>query len=227
MPDGKIVKKFKYRKHDADVTIPVRIVEISDTVEQSRAPHRGKGSKPRTTVECTFRIYFEECGLKGLGNKEIGHKDFYENTDINVILQMIIGHLDDKYEIKWEERFMVTVEEPYTSEPFSAGLEVAWRYIYVAKLPDGRWVHRDSIYGGYKIRDGLPKTGKIARSGDRPHLQAMIEATDENEEALKSLKERLADVRDKLMEFLKPDNIEENLATVAEMLLPAPDGEKK
>ena len=215
MPDGKIVAKLKYRKNDASVTIPVRLVQLTNKVEQSLAPWRGKGSKPTTTAECMFRVYYKECGLL---DQDKGR--FVEHTDIGVVHMAILGLLEEQHQIKWEPRIYVKVNEPYSSGTGDdAGIEVSWGTVYVATLPDGRVVHRGDIYGGTKIKDGLPRTGPDKKSRSRTEMRALIADTEENQKALAALADRINDVRDKLMDFLSPKKIEQGLASVAGLFL--------
>jgi len=220
MPDGKVITKLKYRKNDANIEVPVRLVQTSTKEESTQAPYHGKGSSPRHCTGCAFRVYFEECELPPPEER----KHFIEHTDIDVIYQLVFGMLDEQHKIDWVRWVYVTVDEPYMSARDGTGMSVEWNFVYIAKLPDGREVHQNSMYGGYKIHDGRPQTGVIKNKhrGDREQTRSLIEDTEENLKALGLICDKLNEVRDKLMDFLSPGKIKKHIKGVAEMLLTAP-----
>lgn len=219
--DGKVVAKLKYRLNDADVMIPVRLVQETKKVEQSRAPYKGKGSKPRHTTGCIFCVYLEEIGLKP-GEEE---PDSIEATDIEILRAAVMDKLDQEHELEWERWYLVKVTDGYCNDMDEIGLKLEWEPVCIAELPDGRKVHRME---GYRrtdnIRDGVPETGPGNRRRDG--MTSLILATDENHKALLALRDRMIEVRELMMKFMAPDKIEQTLASATDRLLPKPKGTK-
>jgi hypothetical protein len=219
--DGKIVVTLHYGDNDADVAIPVRLVQETKKVERSTAPYKGKGSKPRQTSGCMFRVYWEEIGLKPV--KADGDvRDFIEAADIEVLRAVVMDRLDKEHEIEWEEWLLVTVSSGYGHNSEESNVEFGWETAYIAHLPDGRTVHRTSNFRSDCIVDGIPATGKTRR-GDTT-MVGLVKSTPENTAALEEMVRRLDELRDRMMDFLSPKKIEKTLATAASRLLPLQAG---
>jgi hypothetical protein len=219
---GKKVVELKYRLNDADVVIPVRLVQDTTKVEHSKAPWKGKGSKPTHTAGCVFRVYYEEIGLPGSPE---GEPDYVESTDIEVLRSVVMEKLDEKHEIKWEHWFLVSVRDSYVHGLNGIGVDFEWSRVWIAHLPDGRTVHRLREYRGDKIEDGLPPTG--TRDLGRTSMVSLVPATDENTAALENFKDRIEALRTKMKDFMSPEKIGENIKMLGRLLPPPPPKEEK
>ena len=212
--EGKIVARLRYGDNDANVVIPVRLIQKTGKVERSTAPWKGKGSKPRQTRSCRLRVYWEEVGLKNKGEQK-----FVEATDIEVLRVAVMERLDSKHKIEWKKWLLVTVSSGYRDSLDESNVKFKWDDVYIAHLPDGRTVHRANRHQGDSIIDGLPETGKL-QGGER--MVGLVRETDENVAALEELKSRLDELRGRMQKFLSPKEIEKTLATAAGRLLPSP-----
>jgi hypothetical protein len=215
--EGKLVARLNYRKDDADVSIPVRLVQDTKKVELSHAPGRGKGSRPTHTKACAFRVYLEEIGVKP-PRKDM---QFIEATDIEHLRSTVMEHLDEAHDIPWEEWYLVKVDGGYnTYKDNDVEIGVSWSTVYVCTMPDGRVVHRTTEWHSDTVHSGLPWTGL---DRNERSVRSLIRATEQNTRALEEMRDRITDVRKKLMDFLSPKKIEDNLATVVDRLLPRPE----
>jgi hypothetical protein len=205
MPVGKIVDAFTFKRHGETFKVPVRLHKTAE-------PPAGRESKryagPQQTLSATFGVDIPELKIN------------LWSTDIEALRGAVMDALADHYAIKWEEYWIVEVEESFrTWKGNSAGVELDWTYIQVGETPEGETVHRmESSRGrGQDIRKGWPN---LKEMGARGTTRALVLASDANTECLEEFARRLGQLRGRMQEFLSPENIDKNLASLTSLITP-------
>lgn len=190
-------KTVKERVVNRKVTIEIR---MEKTVVNSDAPPH-----PLDKVKLVATV------------KELDIK--IQGTDLEAIRAAIWANLDERFAIKWERYFLVEVGRERIYSGIGTGLNVSYTDVYKGTTHDGKVLMRIWRYRDEKIE---PWPGSF--KNDRGRVIACIPATDTNEAALKEFCARIDLLREKLADFLKPENIELTLANLnALRLLPPPE----
>lgn len=190
-------RKARERVVNKVVTVEVRMEK--QTKQSEEAPH------PLDTVK--FEVVCKELGIQIHG------------TDIELLRAAMWSKLDKQFEIKWEPYFLVDVDQqrPYTGT--GTGLVVNYDSVYKGTTWDGKLLLRRWSYRDERI-ELWP--GEFKVKGNR--VIACIPGTEANELALKEFVRRVDLLREKLQEFLKPEQILQTLANLRGFnLLPAPE----
>lgn len=139
-----------------------------------------------------------------------------EGTDIEGLRAAMWANLDKRFAIKWDRYFLVQVSPERIYSGVGTGMSVSYDTVYKGTTHDGKQLMRIWRYRDEKIE---PWPGRF--KSDKGKVLACIEATESNEDALDEFCKRLDTLREKLADFLKPENIVMTLANMnALRLLP-------
>ena len=162
---------------------------------------------PLATKEVWFRVVCKEAGIK------------LEGTDVEILRKTMFGQLDKKYEVLWEDYFLVTIKPEHPYDGQGTGLMFSYERVEKGIAWDGtllirerRWAHDATISpwpGEFKDKDGK--------------FVACIPASTENRKAVQEFAERIDLLRGQLADCLRPNNIMKTLTGMSNLaLLPAP-----
>lgn len=193
-------KERKERIVNKTVTVEVRLCKR--TVQSEEPPHPLESAR--------LEVYCKELDIK------------LEGTDVEALREAMWSKLDKKFEITWETYYLVTLrhQRPYTGR--GTGLELCYEHISKGTTWDGncllrKWCGSEEQIkpwpGSFKDRDG--------------NVIACIKETDANEDAMKEFCRRIDLMREKLQEFLMPENIQATLNNMAGLTLLPPAGPKE
>lgn len=215
MPVGKIVDHFMFRRHNKAFEVPVRMHKDAEHYD-------GPGSSRYAGLQQTSAVIF--------GVALDDPKICLWSTDIEALRSAVMSALADHYEIAWEEWWVVEVGESYIShDDGGESVELSWHECHIGKTPEGEMVHvLPRFGGGDNIRKGWPETS-TKRTRTSRGSTSLVRATDENTKALEDFATRLKLLRNRLMEFLSPQQIAHSLQKVVGLLqpqLPAPKAPK-
>lgn len=142
-----------------------------------------------------------------------------EGTDLEAIRALIWSKLDARFEIKWEQYYLVKVEKERIYSGMGTGMSVSYDSVYKGTTWDGKPLLRIWRYRDEKIE---PWPGQFTDDGKK--VIACIEATEANRLALEEFCARLDLLRKKLVELLAPENITQTLLSLNQLrLLPEPE----
>jgi hypothetical protein len=215
MPVGKIVDHFMFKRHGKAFEVPVR---MHKTAERYDGPGSSRHAGTQQTREVIFGVELDDP------------KICLWSTDIEALRSAVMSKLADHYEIAWEEWWIVEVGEGYLSTVDGGeSVELSRHECLIGDTPEGEKVHRIPRFGGGdEIRKGWPEISTKRTRRDRGST-ALVKATDVNTNALEDFAKRLKLLRDRLKEFLSPQQIAVSLQKVGALLqpqLPAPKATK-
>ena len=142
-----------------------------------------------------------------------------EGTDVEALRAAMWGKLDKRYEIQWEKYFLVRVDHQAPYQGLGTGIVVSYDDVYKGTTWDGKLLLRRWSYREEKIETW---PGVFKEKGGK--VLACIPATESNEQALKEFVRRVNLLREKMAEFLKPENIVATLNNLSGLaLLPQPE----
>ena len=169
------------------VTVEVRLVKSVKHSEE--APH------PLNAI--SFVVSCKELDIE------------IEGTDIEALRAAMWAKLDKQFGIRWELYYLVDVSSrlPYTGS--GSGFVVSYDTVYKGTTWDGKLLLRQLGCRGQKV-EAWP--GEFRREGDR--VLACIPGTSVNEAALKEFIRRTDLLREKIQEFLRPEQIMHTLANM-------------
>jgi len=207
VPEGKVVDKWHWQRDDGVmVEIPIRLVKVTD---RSKRDDHGRERKPP----------FELLRSRFVVDMQEPVPIYIESTDCEVLRLAVWGELEEAYAVKWESYYLVTIRPDRPYHGLGTGFCLEYTDIEKGTTHDGQEVLREYRSRGYWIE---PWPGEF--KDDKGKLQACIPATKANREGLKEFCDRLITLREKLADFLQPENIQRNLANLARMrLLPKVD----
>lgn len=205
--DPRSTKERAFVKKERIVNKVVKIeLRMEKETKQSEEP-------PHPTKSVRFEVCCPELSVK------------IEGTDIEALRAGMWDCLDKRFQIKWEKYYKVEVKRAHIWGGIGEGLEVIYDDVWKGTTWDGKILLRQwDHHRDYKIK---PWPG--AFRDEKGDVMACIPATKENEDALKEFCKRIAVLRDKLAEFLKPERIQATLTNLAGLALlpPAPTKKKK
>lgn len=144
-----------------------------------------------------------------------------EGTDLEALRAAMWAKLDERFAIKWERYYLVEVGRESIHRGTGTGMTVSYDDVYKGTTHDGKLLMRRWAYREEKIE---PWPGRF--KSDRGKVIACIEATEANRLALEEFCKRMDLLREKLSDFLKPENIAQTLANLHTLrLLPPPEPE--
>jgi len=190
-------KEERYKKKKDRIvnkTVTVQIFMTKRTTQSEEPPH------PLESVE--LEIVCKELDLHVTG------------TDLSAMKDGMWSMLDKKFEIKWESYYHVQIQPSRVYHGTGTGLEISYDDIYKGTTWDGKTLMRR-----WNSRDFEIKPWPGAFKDDKGRIMACIPATEENRQALKEFCKRLDLMREKLAEFLRPDNIVETFKRLSALSL--------
>lgn len=177
--------------------VTINIYAVKRTTQSEEPPH------PLDTI--TLLVKCPELNLK------------LEGTDIAALKDALWSMLDKKFEIKWEQYYLVEVNETRIYHGSGKGLEIVYDDVYKGTTWDGKNLLRRWRGYEYKI-----EVWPGAFKDEHGKVMACIPVNEENSAALKEFCARIGVLREKLADFLKPDVIQQNLARLAGLRLLPP-----
>ena len=215
MPVGKIVDHFMFRRADQAFQVPVRMHKEAERYE---GPGSTRYAGPQQTRSVIFGVELDDP------------KICLWSTDIEALRSAVMDALADHYEIEWEEWWIVEVGDGYLSiNDGCASVELTWDECLIGKTPNGEVVHRIPRFGGgNQIHKGWPEIS-TKRTRRNKGSTSLVRATAVNTKALNEFAERLGLLRDRMTEFLSPQQIAYSLQQISGLIqpqLPAPKAPK-
>lgn len=173
------------------------------------------GGPPYALSEVSFLVTCDEPKFKFTG------------TDIEELRVAAWDKLDKKFEIKWENYYLVQVVPERIYEGQGAGLTFSYKHVYKGTTWDGKELMKEY---GWNARE--PKiTAWPGRFKDKAGKAiACIPDNPENKRALEEFAKRIDKLREMIRDTLKPEVIMQTLQNLSGMALlpPAnPPGEEE
>ena len=200
-------EKYEMRKERVKNKVVTIEVRLCKTTRQSEEP-------PHPTEDVHFEVYCEELKLK------------IEGTDIDALRAAIWDRLDKRFEIKWEQFYLIEVDE---NRPWggASGTGIMFEYdtVWRGTTWDGKFLLKKYEGHEFKIKTW---PGEFTDKGGK--VIACIAATDQNREALEEFCKRMDQMRKVMSDYLRPARIMETLANLSgnlPFLPPAPEGTKE
>ena len=193
--DKQTYRASKERVVNKTVTIELR---VEKTTRQSEEP-------PHPLATIALELVCEELDYKMTG------------TDVEALRAAMWATLDKKFEITWESYYLVTLSHSRPYQGLGTGLVLSYDSIEKGTTWDGKSLLRQWHGSERKIKP-WPGTFKD-KNGD---VIACIQATDANESALQEFCRRIDTMRERLQEFLLPENIQKTLLNLAGLTLLPP-----
>jgi hypothetical protein len=145
----------------------------------------------------------------------------YEGTDIAVLKEAAWDYLTNKFKIKWENYYLVSVNHVNDyGGGYSTGLSFGYKDVEKGTTWNGKELLREWTWGGKREIKVWP--GRFTDKGGR--AVACIPQTDENTAALTEFAKRVDKLREMIRDTIKPEVILQTLQNLSGLaLLPAPD----
>jgi len=194
-------EKYKEKKERVvNKTVKIELVLEKSTSQSEEPPH------PTESVK--FIVRCAELKLE------------MEGTDIECLRAAMWDRLDEKFDIKWEHFYLVTISET-RGWSGSDGTGILFEYDTVSK--GTTWQGR-LLMKRYENREFVikPWPGEFTDKGGK--VIACIPVNDMNTAALENFSERMNQMRKVMAEFLRPEMIMKTLSDLSGHLpfLPAP-----
>jgi hypothetical protein len=181
-------------------TVKIELILHKKTSQSEEPPH------PTESVE--FEVKCEELKLNMTG------------TDIEALRAGMWDQLDAKFDIKWEQFYLVTVS-PTRGWNGAAGTGILFEYdnVWRGTTWDGKLLMKKYDSHEFKIK---PWPGEFTDKGGK--VIACIPVNEMNTLALQNFSDRMDKMREVMADFLRPEKIMQTLADLSGHLpfLPAP-----
>lgn len=177
--------------HAKGIKVPIKLI-LHKKFKESERP-------PLETKEVWFSV---ECDKP---------KFSVSGPDIEALRASMWEHLDKHFAVRWERYFKVNIGHAYTA----VGLTFEYRDVEKGTAWDGSLLLREYEFSRGRIIRPWP--GEF-RDG-QGKVMACIPATPENEAALKEFADRIHELRKRLADFLRPDQIMQTLANLSAVAL--------
>ncbi len=198
--DSESAKYVPRKERITNKTVKIELRMNKRTTHSEEPPH------PLESVE--LELYCAELNVKIRGH------------DIEAMRATMWSVLDKKFEITWEQQYLVEIRRARIYGGEGEGLELSYDDVYKGTTYDGKLLLKEWKGHDYRIRLW---PGEFKDEGGK--VMACIPATDFNKEALKEFGRRIGALREKLADFLRPEKIVQTLAdmnSLAKLLPPAP-----
>ncbi len=192
--DVSIEKREHDRENDdEDIVRRERIVNKKVTVEiKMEKVTRTSAEPPHPLERVAIHAHCPELGIS------------IEGTDFVALKAAMWSHLDKHFAIKWERFYLVKIEKASIyGEGMGTGFTFTWDDVYKGTTHNGKVLMRRWGYSGREKIEPWPGTFK----DEKGRIIACIEATEANREGLEEFRSRIDTLRDKLAQFLRPENI--------------------
>jgi hypothetical protein len=198
-------ERYEMKKQRVKNKIVTMQVELHKKTTHSEEP-------PHPTQDVHFEVYCKELDLRMNG------------TDIEALRAAVWAHLDKKFGIKWEYYYLVKVEKQRAWRADGTGMVFNYDGVWKGTTWDGKLLLKQYDGGHYVIKVW---PGEFTDEHDK--VIACIPADEMNKTALKEFTRRIDVLREKLADFLRPENIVATLTNMSALALlpPAPPGEPK
>ncbi len=147
-----------------------------------------------------------------------------KGSDIEALRAAMWEHLNEHYKVKWERYYLVEIDHRAPYSGIGTGLVFGYETVYKGTAFDGTLLLKQYQYSRGEVISPWP--GEFR--DERGRVLACIPATDTNEKALEEFGKRIDLLREKLIDLVRPDQIEHTLLTLStNKLLPEPEPEKE
>lgn len=184
---------------EKEVAIEVRLLKEFDD-----------GTLPRTVNAVEFVVICPELNIRLTG------------SDIEVLRVALWAKLEKAYEIQWEPWYLVQIASAQSFRgDLETGFALSQNTIYRGIGHDGavlmREFDRSRTSGPWRYK---PWPGEYQM--ENGNVLACIPATSKNDKALSEFRARIRELQARLSELVKPEVINQTLANLAAIGLPAP-----
>ena len=165
---------------------------------------------PRTLRSVEFSVTCKAVGIRLVG------------SDIESLRVALWSKLEAHYKIEWEQWYLVQIASAQSFKgDFEVGFSLSQNTIYRGVALDGtvlmREYERGRTFGPWRYK---PWPGEYQDKGG--HVIACIRASETNRKALDEFRARIRELQERLSDLVKPAVIQETLANLAAIGLPAP-----
>ena len=183
-----------------DARVEVLVSIVKELEELHAAPHATK--KVEFLVTCA-------------------HPKFkFVGTDIEALRRAAFAECDKHFAITWHNYLLVTVLRSSCYEGIGTGVDFAYNDVKKGITWDGKELLKQRRWGGEV--EVKPWPGQFTDRNGR--VIACIPATEANKAALEEFRRRIDTLRERLADTLRPEHIEQTLATLSAFsLLPPAD----
>jgi hypothetical protein len=170
------------------------------------------GGPPYALTEVNFLITCDDPKFK------------YTGTDIEQLRSVAWGTLDKKYEIKWENYYLVQVQPERIYDGLGSGLSMSYKHVYKGTTWDGKELMKEY---GWHAREPKISAWPGRFKDKQGRAIACIPDTKENTKALEEFAKRIDTLRGLIRDTLKPEVIMQTLQNLSGLaLLPPPSNRK-
>lgn len=165
---------------------------------------------PLSVSEVWFRVVCENPEFSFIG------------PDIEALRATMWGELKKHYAVKWEDYFLVSIEHRSPYEGLGTGLSFGYSTVQKGTAYDGTLLLKQYKYSRGEVIENWPGEFKDKQG----RITACIPATKFNRKSMEEFAKRIDVLREKLIDLVRPENIETTLLTLSNnRLLPMPDGD--
>jgi hypothetical protein len=144
----------------------------------------------------------------------------FTGPDIESLRATMWGELDDHYKVGWEEYYLVSIDHRAPYEGMGTGLSFGYETVWKGTAFDGTLLLKQYRYGRGEVIEPWPGEFKDKRG----NVTACIPANKVNRAALEEFTKRIDILREKLVDLVRPEKIDQTLLTLStNKLLPSGD----
>ncbi len=137
-----------------------------------------------------------------------------EGTDVEALRAAVWGLCDAHYEVKWQKYYLVRIGTGFIYDGLGAGLDFIYKDVYKGVTPEGKELLRELDKNGrtygYKIS---PWPGQFTDKDDQ--VMACLPATEANTRALEEFARRILALRERIVDLVRPETIQQTLANLS------------
>ena len=148
---------------------------------------------------------------------------FLTGSDIEALRAAMWEKLDEHFAVKWENYYLVEIRHDHPYQDIGTGLVYGYETVEKGTAFDGTLLLRKREWSRGDVISPWP--GEFR--DERGNVIACVPCSDVNRKALEEFGKRIDLLREKLIDLVRPDAIEQTLfnLTCNNFLLPAPEDE--
>lgn len=209
---------FADENHDGGDDYPeTKVGKIKIPVEVRLRKHFATDTgKNRPVDEMIFMLICKEPSIKLKG------------TDIEVLRAAMWAELDKENAIKWEHHMLITIEPAMNyGQGISEGLRLVEESVWKGTTKDGMHLLRQTGHNRLDQFGDVYKPWPGQFVDKRGRVTACIPATKENQDAIEAFRVKIREMRERLKDLVRPDQILATLANLSEIALIAGETNKQ
>lgn len=146
-----------------------------------------------------------------------------QGTDIEIMRKVAWGLCDTHYEVKWSKYYLVRIGAGFIYAGTGAGLDFIYADVHKGIAHDGTELLREEDHNGRRYGHKIsPWPGRFEDKNGK--AMACIPCTPQNTEALEEFARRVTALRKRIVDLVRPENIEQTLLHLgSNALLPPAD----